>query len=129
MDLYNASMSEEDEEPIELTHEQYVEAKSHYETIIERAESARRLSTNVDFVNLIMNGYLTNEPQRLAELMASGRLNEQIMQNCVRDIAAVGSFRNYMKMHVEQGNMAYDELVSLEEARDEALKTEEELSK
>ena len=126
MDLYNASQgNEEDEELIELTLEQYEEAKSHYGSIIERADAARRLAKDDDFKNLILVGYLENEPQRLAELMASGRLPEQSMKNCVKDIESVARFRNYMKMHMEQGQMAADELASLEEARNEVILQEE----
>jgi len=125
MDLYNASMGEEDESPIELTLEQYEEAKAHYSTIIERADAARRLADNADFKALVMEGYLTDEPQRLAELVASGRLNEKVREDCSRQLVSIGDFRTYMKNIIEQGNMARDEMVALEEARDEAIKAEE----
>lgn len=125
MDLYNASLGDEDESPIELTLEQYEEAKAHYGTITSRADSARRLADNDDFKNLIMTGYLTEEPMRLAELVASGRLNEKVRDDCFRQLVSIGDFRNYMKNIIEQGNMASDELEALEEARDEAIKTEE----
>ena len=125
MDLYNASMGEEMPEEIELTLEQYEEAKQHYQGIIDRADAARRLADNPDFQMLVLDGYLTNEPKRIAELMASGRLNQMNLDNCSREMAAIGAFRNYMKMHIEQGNLAKDELVGLEEARDEAIAAEE----
>lgn len=126
MDLYNASMGAEEEAPIELTLEQYEEAKAHYATIIDRAEAAKRLADNPDFKSLIMEGYLTDEPQRLAELLASGRINnDKVRDDCSRQLVAIGDFRGYMKNIVEQGNMASDELKSLEEARDEAIKAEE----
>lgn len=125
MDLYNASMGEEAPEEIELTLEQFEEAKTHYVNIIERGDAAKRLADNPDFKALVMDGYFTNEPQRLAELMASGRLPGSGFDGCVEDMKAIGRFRNYMKMHIEQGHMARDELVSLEEARDEAINAEE----
>jgi hypothetical protein len=125
MDLYNASMGNEEESPIELTLEQYEEAKAHYGTIIERADAARRLADNDDFKALVMSGYLTDEPQRLAELIASGRLNEKVREDCSRQLVSIGDFRGYMKNIIEQGQMARDELASLEEARDEAIKNEE----
>lgn len=125
MDLYNASMGEEVPDEIELTLEQYEEAKTHYEGIIKRADAARRLSENDDFKDLVMTGYFENEPQRLAELMASGRLPNSGFDGCVEDMKSIGRFRNYMKMHIEQGQLARDELESLEEARDEAIKAEE----
>jgi len=125
MDLYNASTGEENESPIELTLEQYEEAKEHYSTIIERADAARRLADNEDFKSLVMDGYLTDEPQRLAELVSSGRLNEKVRDDCYRQLVSIGDFRNYMKNIIEQGNMARDEMVALEQARDEAIKAEE----
>lgn len=124
MDIYNASLGENQPEEIELSLEQYEEAKKHYTSIIERGEAARRLTENPDFKMLIMEGYLTSEPMRLAELMASGRLNSTTMENCKNEISAIGSFRNFMKLHIEQGNLAKESLVDLEEARDEAIAAE-----
>lgn len=126
MDLYNASQGNEDEdEGIVLTLEEYEDAKASLSKIIDRADAARRLVKNEDFNNLVMIGYLTDEPKRLAELMASGRLPSANMDNCLKEMAAIGAFRNYMKMHIEQGNMARDELSALEEARQEAIEAEE----
>jgi len=125
MDLYQASMGEEAPNEIELTLEQYEEAKEHYLTITDRADAARRLADNDDFKNLIMTGYLTDEPQRLAELIASGRLNEKTVTDCSRQLVSIGDFRGYMKNIIEQGGMAADELKDLEMARDEAIAQEE----
>lgn len=124
-DLYNASMGEEEDTPIELTLEDYEEAKASLTIIISRADAARRLSENDDFKNLVLTGYLTDEPIRLVELMASGRLPEKNFETCVKDIDGISRFRNFMKMHMEQGRMAAEELESLEEARDEAILQEE----
>lgn len=126
MDLYNASLGEEAPDEIELTLEQYEEAKTHYQTIIDRADSARRLADNPDFKSLVMEGYFENEPKRLAELMASGRLPQSGFDGCVEEMKSIGRFRNFLKLHIEQGNAARDEMESLEEARDEAIKAEEE---
>lgn len=125
MDLYQASLGEEAPNEIELTLEQYEEAKEHYSSITERADAARRLADNADFQILIMTGYLTNEPQRLAELIASGRLNEKTLNDCSRQLVSIGDFRSYMKNIIDQGNMAADELKDLEIARDEAIAQEE----
>ncbi len=124
MDLYNASLGNEEPETIELTHEQYEEAKSHFADIIAKGESARRLAENSDFKLLVLQGYFVDEPNRMAELMASGRLNEKVFENCTKSIQAVAEFRNFMKNIIEQAKMANDELESLEEARDEAIKAE-----
>lgn len=126
MDLYNASLGQEEESPIELSLEQYEEAKEHLGNIAECAKAARRLADNDDFKLLVMDGYFSNEPNRLAELIASGRLNEKTIGDCSRQLVSIADFRNYMKNIIEQGNMADDELKALEEARDEAIKAEEE---
>lgn len=124
-DLYNASLGEEEEVPMELTLEQYEEAKESLTLIIERAEAAKRLAANPDFKSLVLDGYMTDEPKRLAELMASGRLPAQAMDGCIEGVKSIGHFRNFMKMFMEQGHMATDELAALEEARDEAILAEE----
>lgn len=125
MDLYNASLGMEEPETIELTMEQYEDGKIHLQSIIDCADAAKRLASNPDFASLVMEGYLKNEPLRLAELMASGRLNQSVFDNCAADIKAVANFRNYLKNITEQGAMASDEMAALEEARDEAIKAEE----
>ena len=126
MDLYNAALGQEaEDEPMELTLEQYEEAKAHYNGIIARGEAAKRLAENPDFKLLVMEGYLTNEPRRLADLMSSGRLNNQLSIDGVqRDLLAVGSFRTYMKSHTDEAHIAVMELASLEEAREIALAEE-----
>lgn len=125
MDLYNASTVVEDEEPMVLSLEEYEDAKKSLETIIVRADAALRLSKNEDFKQLVMQGYLSDEPKRLAELMASGRLVQQSMENCTRELDAIGKFRNFMREMTSQGEMARTELASLEEAREEAILAEE----
>jgi len=126
MDLYNASNDfTSGEETISLTLEEYEDAKKTLETVIQRADCARRLSKNPDFISLVMEGYLDAEPQRIAGIMASGRLPDSSMENCKLDLRAVGSFRNYLKDFIEQGNLARDELTGLEEARDMAIQAEE----
>lgn len=124
MDLYNASLGQEEPEEIELTLEQYEEAKAHFADIIAKGDAARRLAQNDDFQLLIMTGYFVDEPQRYAELMASGRVTEKTFNDCAKSIAAIAEFRNYMKNIIEQSNMAADELKGLEEARDMAIKAE-----
>ena len=122
MELYNASMGDEEPEAIELTLEQYEEAKEHFADIIAKGDAARRLAENDDFKLLVMQGYFTEEPVRMAELMSSGRLNDKVFGDCTDAIKAVAKFRDFMKNIIEQSNMAADELAGLEEARDLAIK-------
>lgn len=128
MDLYNAStdLGANEEEEIVLGIEEYEDAKKSLTTIVDRAEATLRLAENDDFKQLVIQGYLTDEPQRLAELMASGRLHKTSMENCADELNAIGKFRSFMKNMVEQGNQARNDLVELEEARDYAIRVEEE---
>lgn len=126
MDLYNAALGQDEaDEPIELTIEQYNEAKSHYAGIIARGEAAKRLAGNDDFKMLVMEGYLTNEGNRLQELITSGRIsNRATTEGVMRELEAIGCFRNFMKMHTDQAYIAVAELCDLEEAWELALKEE-----
>lgn len=122
MELYNASLGTEEDEVIELTHEQFEEAKAHFADIIAKGEAARRLSHNDDFQLLILTGYLDEEPSRMAALMASGKANDKVFDDCADAIKAVAKFRMYMKNIITQSEMAEEELESLEKARDLAIK-------
>ena len=126
MDLYNASNGFEHEEEIPLTLEEYEDAKTHLQKIRDRAECAKRLAKNDDFKALFIEGYLTDKPKQLAELMASGRLHEKNMEGCMRELDSIGRARNYFKEHLEQGQLAIEELQALEEAREAAILAEEE---
>ncbi len=126
MDLYQGSLgshaqTEEDEGPMVLDLEQYEELKKAYQVVIERAECARRLAENPDFQKLVMEGYLQDEPKRLAELMASGRLHQTNLENCTRELDAIGKFRTYLSNIIQQGNISEDDLKALEEERERAL--------
>jgi hypothetical protein len=125
-EFYQASAGFEDaDETIPLSLEEYEDAKNTLQSIIDRGDAAIRLLDNPDFTHLVMEGYLTNEPLRLAELMASGRLNEKNFDNCVQEMKSIANFRTYMRQFTEQAGMAREELKSLEEAREEAILLEE----
>lgn len=123
--LYEASLGQESEEPIELTIEEYEEQKAHHQMVLEMGEAAHRLASNEDFKMLVVQGYLTDEPKRLAELMASGRLHKTNLDDCKDNLRSIGDFRQFMRRFLEDGAQAAEELKMLEEARDEAIKAEE----
>ena len=126
-DFYNASsvFEQGENDEVILSLEEYEDGKKHLQGIIERGEAAKRLADNPDFQMLIMDGYLSKEQIRLADLMASGKLNQTVFDGCVEGMKGIGHFRNYMKMHVEQVNLAKDELAALEEAREQSILAEE----
>lgn len=126
MNLYDASMGEEEDLSAPLSHEEYAEQKATLLPAIEIGEKVKRLSENPDFVSLVMEGYFKAEPQRLASLLASGKLPEKNKENCVKDLDSIGRFRAFLQNFADSAENARSELVSLEEAREEAILLEAE---
>lgn len=129
MDLYNASSSgyienSDEESPKELTLEEFEQAKKEYQAILDVAEAARRLSENPDFKMVVMDRYFEHEPTRLANLMASGKVHETTLNNCAKELEAIGKFRSFLSFTLEQGNIAASDLAGLEEAWDEHLQSQ-----
>lgn len=123
MDFYQASLNQDNQqEEVMLTMEEYEERKEVLKDIVACGEAAMRLTENEDFRLLVLEGYLTNEPRRLADLIASGRIHKTIKEDCSTKLSSIGDFRNYMKNHIEQAEAAKDELKALEEAKEEAIK-------
>ena len=126
MDLYNASSSGfiqdgESDAPKELTLEELDQAKAEYEAIAEVAQACRRLTENPDVKMGERDRYVQDEPKRLANLMASGKVHETTLKNSARELESIGKFRQFLSFTLEQGNIAEDSLIGLEEARDEFL--------
>lgn len=128
MDLYNASNviqeTHEDDEPVAMTLEEYEENKAAMERAIEGHSAALRLAENEDFKALVMEGYFSEHPKRLGAMIASGRMNSKNIEGAVKDLEGVASFRTYLQQHLEQGQIARDELAALEEAFQEAMENE-----
>ena len=127
MDLYNAStdLDEWEDEVPHLTIEEYEEQRASLAKVIDNAEKAKRLSENQDFIDLVMTGYFTEEPERLASLLSSGKLPERNKQGCVAELDAIGRFRAFLQSFADQGATARNELALLEQAREEAIEAQE----
>ena len=124
MNLYENSMAQEaDEAPTEITREEYDEMRNGYTDIIQHSDSLKRLHADPDFTSVVIEGYLTNEVKRLANLMGSGRINEKTFNDCASQIKAVADFRSYLVLVLDQGRIASDELTGLEEAWNDALES------
>lgn len=123
MNLYEQiGQSEEGSgEPIAMTYEEYLERKEVFEAQLEVTKAAHRLAENPDFQLVVMDHYFVKEPQRLAELMASGRLNQKSFENSSALLKSIGDFRSFLREQVERGNLAMNELESLENAYQEAV--------
>ena len=119
MNLYEQTQMGDDSEQISMTVEEYQEYRASCEHVIKQSEMAERLSKNPEFISLIMEDYFTREPHRLGGLMASGRLNENQFQECVKDLRGIAHLRTFLSTFIQKGNIARQELVNLEEARKE----------
>lgn len=122
MNLYEQGQDEtEDTGPISMTYEEYLERKETYEAQLEISAAARKLATIPEFQLVVMGEYFTKEPQRLGELMASGRLAAKNFEGCANSLQAIAHFRNFLKEQLERENLVRSELDSLEEAYQEAV--------
>lgn len=110
--------------PADTTFTNFEEFTAYRETVlsvVEQAKSAMRLSENEDFQKVILDAYLTQEPIRLAGLMASGRLNEQGFNACAEDLRGIGNLAAFLSQYAQKGVIANEELEALEEARKAAI--------
>lgn len=111
-------------EEVQITKEEYDEQRTALQAAVAASEGARKLANIPEFKDVVMDGYLVNEPARLGSLIASGKLTAQGMESAVADLKAVGTFRIFLQTKLEQGRVACEELESLEQAWQEALAEE-----
>ena len=98
MDLHEASQAVENKpEPVEITYEDYQERVKVLKSFIKRGEAALRLVENEDYKAVILQSYCTEEPERLAGLMASGKINQDTFDDCVADLKAIAFYKNHMR--------------------------------
>jgi len=119
MNLYTdgaQNLSEEDDGPRMMTVEEYQDYRASCEEVIRQADAAVKLANNPEFKELVMDGYFTREPQRLGQLMGSGRINERQFDQCSLDLKGIAGFRTYMMSFTQKGEIARQELRNLEEA-------------
>lgn len=118
MNLYDAH-EQEDEEPATMTFEEYESHKAACEEVLEVAEAAERLTKNPDFQRIIIGAYMTDEPRRLAALIASGRLTPKMQDDTFEDLKAIGNLNTFMGSQLQKGQIARDELSQLKKAWDQ----------
>lgn len=123
MNLYEEGQDGESGEDvvISMSYEEYLLRKEELQIIIENADAAKKLSTIPEFQLVVMEGYFTQEPQRLAALMASGKIAEKSFDNCAKDLRSIAHLRSFLTEQLERGEVARGELESLEEAYEEAV--------
>lgn len=94
-------MQKEDEvQRIQLTLDQAQAA-------IGKNEALERLRSNPDFIKVVMEGYGKEEAIRLVHAKASPALQEPEQQEkVVRDIDAIGSFFDFLRVIEHEANMS-----------------------
>lgn len=118
MDLYESGIPQEQQEDVALTFEEYEDHKKSCEEILEQADAAARLTNNPDFKALIIGTYMQDEPKRLGQLIASGRLTPKATEDAFADLKAIGNLNTFMSNQLQRGNIARQELKDLQEAWD-----------
>lgn len=121
MNLYQDNAPDADEATQGITFEEYQEMKQACEELVVKAKAASKLVEDPNFCLIIMEEYFTKEPQRLGSLMASGRLNKANFDGAVEDLRSIGHLTQFLRMYIEKGNIAADELKQLEEAYQASL--------
>jgi len=104
--------------------DEFNEYKASCEYIVEKAKAAEKLSKDPAFISIIMEDYFVEEPKRLGQLMASGRLTPSGFDGAVIDLKSIGHLRGYLQDFIAKGNIATQELVDLESAREEAISSQ-----
>jgi hypothetical protein len=121
MNLYEEHAEGAQPEEAAMTVEQYQEYKASCEQLLNLSKQAMTLAEDENFKTIVMEAYFTEEPKRLAGLMASGRLNEKQFDECARELASIGSLRTFLTSFIQKGQIAQSELENLEAAWNEAV--------
>jgi hypothetical protein len=122
MEIYDPTAQEaEEDQPTELTIDEFDEYKAQCVFLIAQAKAAANLSLDANFKQIIMQSYFSDEPKRLGCLMASGRLTPKGFDEASYDLRSIGHLRKYLQDFIEKGNIAANELEALEIARAESV--------
>lgn len=104
-------------QPTMMSLEEFEEYRESVKEIIKKAEAAAKLSQYPEFKSIIMEDYFVEEPKRLGQLMASGQMTPNGFDGAANDLKCIGYLRKYLQEFITKGNIAAEELQSLEEAR------------
>lgn len=112
---------EEDNGPVGLTLEEFEAHREACTSIVDQADAAVDLFDNPQFKTLIVDGFMQAEPHALADKIASGKFNENSQKNMFLQLQGIGFLREFLSDIIAKGNLARDELVALEEAREQSI--------
>jgi len=93
--------------------------------LMESGSALRRLRSNRDFKQVILDGYFEKEPIRLVHLKADPAMQTVLAQSSIlAQIDAIGSFSNYLNTVLRRADLAVKEIDDNETARSEILADE-----
>tara|TARA_R110002167_G_scaffold68570_1_gene193606 strand:+ start:86 stop:427 length:342 start_codon:yes stop_codon:yes gene_type:complete len=105
--------SNSESETIELTIEQA-------RNLIKRGESLKKLYSNKDFKNVILEDYFKENAIRLVHLRSDPNCqNDEIQGNILREMDGVGSLKKHFNVILALASRAEQDLAAAEEAREE----------
>jgi hypothetical protein len=108
-------MSDEDIKTLELT---IIQAREKVALL----QSMERLSTNKDFIALVLKGYFEDEAIRLVMAKSASGMESKDNQKAVtKCIDAIGSFGMYLHKTKQEGKMAEMALVDAQLTKEEIL--------
>lgn len=111
-------MSQHDLETVELSID-------HANKSINLRNSLEKLTKNRDFKAVVLEGYFESEAVRLVLLKADPSMqDEESQKEIVKQIDAIGSFRQYLRTVMQLGDMASKAKDDYEQTREELLAEE-----
>lgn len=88
-------------------------------------DMALKLNNNREFRKLIIEGFCRDECARYAQLSADPSLKAEERADALALAQAAGHLRRFLSVTIRMGNLAEDQMASLEQAIDEARFDEE----
>lgn len=117
MNIYEENTNEAN--PIEVTLDELNSIVAACNEVIELGNSAKELLRNNDFIKVVVDGYMKKETNRLAGLLASGKLNQSTTEGTVSDLKAIGAFNVFFNSLIENGKIAQNTLENAKAEYDE----------
>lgn len=89
---------------------------------VKLGDSLKRLSSNREFKQIVLEGYFKDEAVRLVHLKSDSNMQSNETQaSILNQINAIGAFSNYLDIILYKANLAEKSIESAEEAKDEYL--------
>lgn len=123
MNIYDADEADNGETMSEMSIAEFEEYRQTCEQVVANAKMAEKLAEDPGFKQIIMTEYFEKEPERLARLIATGRLTPAGIEGAIEDLKSIGHLNRFLSEYVQKGIIAQQELKELEEARNEAVES------